>query len=186
MLAVREIKQRTEGSVARAFWGRREWARPSHRWGATGSGPVHLGNARDPLRDLIVAAHQQLTLDWWQTRRAAFELYVSELVLQESRLGDADFAGRRLSQLAGIPSLAVTPEAQSLANALVTSGLLPAKASADALHIGIAATNGVDYLLTWNIRHLANASMRRRIEDACRSDGFEAPVLCTPEELMEV
>ncbi len=70
--------------------------------------------------------------------------------------------------------------------AFLGTKLLYAKASADALHIGIAATNGVDYLLTWNIRHLANASMRRRIEDACRSDGFEAPVLCTPEELMEV
>ena len=141
--------------------------------------------AARPSRDLISAAHQQLTLDWWATRRSAFTLYVSELVVQEVSLGDPELAGRRLKFLADIPSLATTPSAEDLARALVGSGLLPAKAAADALHIAIAATHGVDFLLTWNIRHLANAAMRRRIDAACREAGFAAPVLCTPEELME-
>jgi hypothetical protein len=141
--------------------------------------------AARPSRDLVVAAHQQLTVDWWQTRRGTFDLYVSELVLQEASLGDPDLAARRLGHLTDIPTLAITPPAQTLAESLVGSGLLPSNASADALHIGIAAANGVDYLLTWNIRHLANAATRRRIEEACRAAGLEAPVLCTPEELME-
>lgn len=141
--------------------------------------------AAKPSRHLITAAHQQLTREWWPTRRAAFQLYVSELVLQEAALGDADIAQERLGYLAGIPSLAVTDPAQKLAAGLLGGRLLPAKAAAHALHVGIAAANGVDYLLTWNIRHLANAAMRRRIEEACRAAGFGAPVLCTPEELME-
>jgi hypothetical protein len=141
--------------------------------------------AARPSRDLVIAAHQQLTLEWWQERREAFDLYVSELVRQEAALGDPALARSRLDHLSGIPSLAVTSEAQTLAASLLGSGLLPAKASADALHIGIAAANGVDYLLTWNIRHLANAATRRRIEEICRAGGFLAPVLCTPEELME-
>jgi hypothetical protein len=141
--------------------------------------------AARPSRDLVVAAHQQLTLEWWQTRRKAFDLYVSELVLQEASLGDSEVAARRLGYLTDVRSLAITPPAQTLAEALVRSDLLPSNAAADALHIGIAAANGVDYLLTWNIRHLANAATRRRIEEACRAEGLEAPVLCTPEELME-
>jgi hypothetical protein len=141
--------------------------------------------AAKPSRDLITAAHQQLTREWWQTRRTAFQLYVSELVLQEAALGDVDIAQERLRYLVGIPSLAVTDPAQTLATTLLSGHLLPPKAAADALHVGIAAANGVDYLLTWNIRHLANAAMRRRIEEACRAAGFAAPVLCTPEELME-
>ncbi|MGH7663207.1 MAG: type II toxin-antitoxin system VapC family toxin [Gemmatimonadaceae bacterium] len=141
--------------------------------------------AARPSRDLITVAHQQLTVDWWQSRRAGFQLYVSELVLQEAAFGDSELAQRRLAHLAGIPSLAITARAQALAGSLLSSGLLPVKAAADALHIGIAAANGVDYLLTWNIRHLANATIRRQIEDACRAAGFVAPVLCTSEELME-
>ena len=136
-------------------------------------------------RDLVSAAHQQLTLEWWQVRREQFQLFVSELVLQEVALGDTESAKRRLDLLAGIPSLAITPAAATLAAELVKSRLLPEKASADALHIAIAAVHRVDYLLTWNIRHLANAAMRRRIEEGCRAAGFAAPVLCTPEELME-
>jgi predicted nucleic acid-binding protein len=141
--------------------------------------------AARPSQDLITAAHQQLTLEWWRKRRAAFRLYVSELVLEEAALGDQDTARRRLDHLAGIPSLAITGPAQALAGSLLSSGLMPAKAAADALHIAIAAANGMDYLLTWNIRHLANAAMRRGIEQTCRRAGWAAPVLCTPEELME-
>ena len=141
--------------------------------------------AARPSRDLIASAHQQITVEWWQTRRPGFELYVSQLVLEEAALGDRDTAERRLGYLVGIPSLAITLAAQSLARALLTSGPLPAKAAADALHVAIAAANGMDYLLTWNIRHLANATIRRGIEEACQRAGWLAPVLCTPEELME-
>lgn len=141
--------------------------------------------AARPSRDLITAAHQQLTLEWWQNRRAVFRLYISELVLEEAALGDRDMAQRRLDHLAGIPSLEITAPAQALAQSLLSSGLLPAKAAADALHVAIAAANGMDYLLTWNIRHLANAGIRRGIEEVCRRVGWAAPVLCTPEELME-
>lgn len=141
--------------------------------------------AARPSRDLITAAHQQLTVDWWQTRRGGFRLFVSELVLQEAALGDADLAQRRLDHLVGIESLAITAPAEVLAASFLGSGLLPARAAADALHIAIAAAHGVDYLVTWNIRHLANAVMRRGIEAACRAAGLTSPVLCTPEELME-
>ncbi len=92
---------------------------------------------------------------------------------------------KTISRLQFSFSLAITERAQTLATSFLGSGLLPAKAAADALHIAIAAAHGVDYLLTWNIRHLANAAMRRRIEEACRAAGFSAPVLYTPEELME-
>jgi predicted nucleic acid-binding protein len=141
--------------------------------------------AARPSRDLVTSAHQQITIEWWQTRRTAFELYISQLVIDEAVLGDPETAERRLAYLAGIPSLEVTTSAQGLASSLLSSGLLPAKAAADALHIAIAAANGIDYLLTWNIRHLANATIRRGIEEACRRVGWASPVLCTPEELME-
>ena len=94
-------------------------------------------------------------------------------------------ARKRLDYLAGIASLAITAPAQTLATRLLNAGLLPARAAADALHIAIAAAHGIDYVLTWNIRHLANATMRRQIEEARRGAGHMAPVLCTPEELME-
>ncbi len=141
--------------------------------------------AARPSRDLITAAHQQITLDWWTSRRAAFTLYVSELVVQEASLGDPDTAVRRLEYLAGLPSLLIAPPAERLAGDLLRAGLLPANAAADALHIAIATSHGIDFLLTWNIRHLANAAMRRRIDTACRDAGYSPPVLCTPEELME-
>lgn len=141
--------------------------------------------AARPSRDLVTAAHQQITLDWWTSRRAAFTLYVSELVVQEAGLGDPDSAERRLEYLAGLPSLLISPAAERLAVELLRAELLPANAAADALHIAIAACHGMDFLLTWNIRHLANAAIRRRIDTVCRDAGYLPPVLCTPEELME-
>lgn len=141
--------------------------------------------AARPSRDLVTAAHQQLTMDWWQLRRGAFALFVSELVIEEAGSGDVEIAARRLEYLKGLPSLAITLEAEALAGRLLTSGVLPAKAAADALHLAIAAAHRVDYLLTWNIRHLANAAIRRQVERVTAEAGLVAPVLCTPEELME-
>lgn len=139
--------------------------------------------AADPSQDLIVAAHQRVTAEWWR-RRARFDLYVSELVLQEISAGNPQLVARRFEYLEGIPVLSLREDAKGLAEALVRQGPIPPKAAADALHIALATAHGVDYLVTWNMRHIANAAMRVRIERTCRASGFEPPVLCTPEELL--
>jgi predicted nucleic acid-binding protein len=136
-------------------------------------------------RDLIVAGHQQITQDWWHRRRGDFDLYVSELVLREAGAGDAEAAKERLAVLATLPRLAVDDEASGLAEALVSPGPLPEKAASDALHIATAAVHGIAYLLTWNCRHMANATIRTKIEEICASRGFKPPIICTPEELLE-
>ena len=137
-----------------------------------------------PSRDLIMAAHQQLTQEWWENRRANFDLYTSQFVIQESSAGDAKMAQTRLEALEEIPLLSVTQEAVTLARTLVEKGPIPEKAEVDALHIAVAATNGMDYLLTWNCKHIANAEMQIGIGKLCRATGFEPPVICTPEELL--
>jgi hypothetical protein len=139
-----------------------------------------------PSRDLIVAAHQQITYDWWDARRADYELCVSQLVLQEAGDGDPQAARERLDVLATMIVLEINEEAVKLAEDLVQAGALPAKAGNDSLHIAIAAIHRVPYLLTWNCRHMANATMRAQIERVCAGDGFKAPIICTPEEMMEV
>jgi predicted nucleic acid-binding protein len=138
-----------------------------------------------PSRDLIVAGHQQITHEWWDSRRADYELCVSQLVLQEAGMGDPQFAQERLKLLTAMTALEITEDAVSLAEELVKTGTLPEKAGNDALHIAIAAAHRVPYLLTWNCRHLANATIRNQIEAICTKQGFRAPITCTPEELME-
>jgi hypothetical protein len=138
-----------------------------------------------PSRDLVTAAHQQITREWWDTRRHAFDLFVSQIVLDEAGAGDAEAAARRLAVLTPLPLLNPREEEAELAQALIAQIPLPASAAADALHIAIAVVNGMDYLLTWNCTHIANAALRSRIEAVCRSKGFEVPIICTPEELLE-
>jgi predicted nucleic acid-binding protein len=138
-----------------------------------------------PSRDLIVAAHQQITHDWWDHRRKDYELCVSQLVLQEAGDGDPQAAQERLDVLATMTLLEITEDAVALAEELVRSGALPEKAENDALHIAVAAFHGVPYLLTWNCRHMANATIRGQIGTICAAKGYNAPVICTPEELME-
>ena len=138
-----------------------------------------------PSRDLIVTGHQQITCDWWDTRRGDYELCVSQLVDEEAAEGDPQAAQERLEALAAMTMLEISEEAVSLAEELVQAGALPSKAGNDALHIAVAAIHRVPYLLTWNCRHMANATMRAQIEAVCASRGFKAPIICTPEEMME-
>ena len=138
-----------------------------------------------PSRDVVIAGHQQITHEWWDTRRSSYELCVSEAVLQEAAAGDPQAARDRLEVLQSMIFLDTPPSALDLAKELIRAGALPEKAARDALHIAIAATQGVPYLLTWNCRHLANATMRPLIESVCAGKGFKAPIICTPEELME-
>jgi hypothetical protein len=139
-----------------------------------------------PSRDLITAANQQTTRDWWAFRRAAFEVYISQLVIQEASMGDPEAANRHLEAIKDIPELDITDAAKLLAKELIAEVPLPAKAELDALHIAIAAVNDMEYVLTWNCTHIANAVFRHHIEAICRSAGYEPPVICTPQELMEV
>lgn len=138
-----------------------------------------------PSRSIVTAARQQITRDWWKTRRGKFDLYVSEFVIGEAGDGNATAAARRLQALEGIPELKLSEDVPALAEELVRSGPLPSKAALDALHIAAAVSNGLDYLLTWNFKHLANASIRTRIEAVCRDSGYEPCIICTPEELLE-
>ena len=128
-----------------------------------------------PSREVVIAAHQALTRRWWRSRRD-YNLVVSQFVVDEAALGDRVASARRLRALLGIPRLAVGPEATHV-------GALPKRATVDAFHIGVAAAHQVDYLLTWNCKHLANAKMRSTIEVTCRSAGLTPPIICTPEEL---
>lgn len=137
-----------------------------------------------PSRDLVVAARQQITREWFALRAQAYELFVSQLVVRETSAGDEEAARERATFVQGIPRLAITDAAGELAARLVESGALPRKAAEDALHIAVAAVHGVEYLLTWNCAHIANAAMRQGIEGVCRGAGYEPPVICTPEELM--
>lgn len=136
-------------------------------------------------RDLRVAADQETTEEWWETRRSGYELFVSEAVLDEATVGNAAVAAKRLAVLDGLPRLALTSEADALAMRLLTTEIIPAKAAPDALHLAIAAAHGMDFLLTWNCKHIHNLMLERRIQAVCRAFGFECPIICTPAELME-
>ncbi|NLS93534.1 MAG: type II toxin-antitoxin system VapC family toxin [Planctomycetaceae bacterium] len=135
---------------------------------------------------LRIAANQQTTRDWWDDHRESFNLVVSRFVVDECSDGDPVAAHERLAYLEGIPLLEICEDVDSLATALVGGVPLPEKAAIDALHISVAAVNGVEYLLTWNCKHIANPSLRPQIEYICREAGFEPPVICTPQELLEI
>ena len=142
--------------------------------------------AARPSRDLIVAGHQQITHEWWQTARPNFAAVSSQLVAREAGAGDSEAAAARLAFLTRLTLLEISEEALMLAQRLLQAKAIPQDFPEDALHVAVAVVNGIEYLLTWNYKHLANAGMRSKIEAACRELGYEAVVICTPEELMEV
>lgn len=139
-----------------------------------------------PSRDLIVAANQAVTREWWANVSDRFEIFASQLVVAEAGAGDSSAARDRLAILDSMKLLGTTAEAASLARLLVEGGAVPRHAADDAAHIAIAAASGVDFLVTWNFRHIANAALRGRINQVCLKAGYEPPIICTPNELMEV
>ena len=138
-----------------------------------------------PSRDVVIAAYQEITREWWHDAPGRFDLVASALVVAEASAGDPGAARLRIKALESVTLLDAKSDAESLANALVEAGAVPLQAADDAAHIAIAVTNGVDFMVTWNFRHIANAAMRTRIEQVCRQAGYEPPVICTPSELME-
>lgn len=136
------------------------------------------------VRDVIILAHQEITRIWWEQRLPLFDTYVSAVVLEEARQGDPEAARRRMEALAGFPILEATAEIERLAEGYMTRLDRPTKALRDAAHLAFACAHQLDYLLTWNCAHIANAEFRRRLVDINVGLGLETPTICTPEELM--
>lgn len=133
---------------------------------------------------LVAAAHQQITREWWDRHRPRFDQFVSPLVLEEAARGDPGAAARRHAALGGFAVLEATESAADLFDALLTDGALPSDARDDAAHVAIAAVHGMDYLVTWNCRHIANAEAKPLIRSVCSIRSYVCPEICTPEELM--
>ena len=138
----------------------------------------------NPSRDLVTAANQQSTRDWWRLRRGEFLCVVSSEVVREASQGDSQEARKRLEAMSELSVLQLTAEAERLTRALLATGTLPPRAQTDAAHLAIAAAGKADYLLTWNCRHLANAQILRRLEAEAKRAGWKLPKVCTPPELM--
>jgi len=135
--------------------------------------------------DLRAMANQSATLDWWETQRANYNVFISELVVSEASKGHPEASQRRLAVINDLPLIVISEEVRGLAQALIENHALPQKAEADAYHVAIAVVHGMEYLLTWNCTHIANTHTRPKIEATCRRLGYEPPVICTPLELTE-
>lgn len=135
-------------------------------------------------RDLQIAAQQEATQQWWESRRSSFALYASQEVLLEASRGNQELSALCLRALDECIILPAIPEAAELAERILLKGIIPKKCPSDAVHIAMAVVHGLDFLLTWNCRHIHNAMNERRLEAVCREAGFVLPVLCTPLELM--
>lgn len=137
-----------------------------------------------PSRDVRAAAWQQITAQWWEEARADYELFTSELVIVEASAGNPEAAARRLEALRGIAELPVDQEVQALAEQLIAKGGITPAAEADALHVAVATVHRIDYLLTWNFRHIDNAAKKPIIRSICAFAGYSCPEICAPMELL--
>jgi predicted nucleic acid-binding protein len=138
-----------------------------------------------PSRQLALIAKQQATKDWWDGGCSGLEIVTSLETLDEIAKGDSEKAQERLDLVSELPILAVTDDVADLAEKLVDSGIVPKKASSDAIHIAVASVHAVEFLVTWNFRHIANPFLRERIRDLVNGKGFRMPTMCSPEELLE-
>ncbi len=128
--------------------------------------------------------NNQVTHEWWQQRRSLFDLYISQLVLRESGKGEKEAASERLRVMQNFQVLELRTEALELGESFIIQNALSQKASDDALHIALATIYGIDYLLTWNCKHMANAEIQKKIAKISLGQGYEIPTICTPYELM--
>jgi predicted nucleic acid-binding protein len=135
-------------------------------------------------KNLILAANIEVTKDWWEYRRSAFTMYISQAVLNEVAQGDIEIAVQRMELLRGVPLLELNQAVRDLASQFLTRSNLPPKADIDAIHIAAATVHGLDYLLTWNCKHIANAQIQRKLAEISFDCGYELPILCTPYELL--
>jgi len=137
-------------------------------------------------RDMQIAVDQEATETWWHLHRVDFEIFVSQVVVREVRRGDPGLAAARLDRIREFSALNPTPASEELTARLLADGIIPAVAADDAAHIGLAAAHAMDFLLTWNCKHINNRYTFRRIERACAACGLSCPVIATPTELMNL
>ena len=136
-------------------------------------------------QSIVVAHNQEFTREWWSRRRHHFELFSSAAAVNEASQGEGSLARKRLVYLADTTMLDINDDALGLASELLRLTRIPSKADVDALHVAIAAVHGMDYLISWNCRHIVNARILPDVYAVCRHLGFEPPLICTPPELME-
>ena len=133
--------------------------------------------------NLIDAARQAATQTWWDTMRCEFDLFVSLLVIDEASKGDSDASRKRLEALKEMSVVTITREMEVLAERLLEATAVPRSSYEDAVHIAAATVGKMDYLLTWNCKHIANAVTMPKIFKVCNDSGYQCPIICTPEQL---
>ncbi|MEI6609353.1 MAG: type II toxin-antitoxin system VapC family toxin [Deltaproteobacteria bacterium] len=139
-----------------------------------------------PSRDIIIAGHQGATRDIWPALSGKFETYVSALVFEEARKGDRNQAQLRVAAIESFPMLDIDDEARILAETIIAKKGIPSQYPEDALHIAVAAVNGIEIVVTWNFAHLNNPFIRKILRRIIEDEGYECPEICSPEELLEV
>lgn len=135
--------------------------------------------------DVMILGNQAATREWWQLERERYELVTSSLVIKETGISAREYACDSLAPLASLAVVEPTEESEALGRALTKLHALPSGAVQDAAHIALAVTNGMDYLATWNFRHIANPANASRIDQVCRDAGYRPTIICTPAQLME-
>ena len=138
-----------------------------------------------PSRDLLIAAHQEATRELWPRLSTEYETYISALVYEEAARGDAEQASKRLNAIKPFSLLDIDEDSQMLADKILTERGIPREYPEDALHIAVAAINGIDIIVTWNFAHLSNPFTRKQIRRIVENEGFLCPEICSPEELLE-
>ena len=139
-----------------------------------------------PSRDLVVAGHQQVTVEWWENSLPRLDPFVSPIVIEEASRGDEASAKLRLEKIAGLPVLEITDEVRELAELYFERIPIPGKARGDAYHLAVATYHGMDFLVSWNFTHILSAHVRAVVQDINTIQGISTPIICTPEEVMEV
>jgi hypothetical protein len=139
-----------------------------------------------PSRDITVVGHQEVTREFWPELLSKYETYVSALVFEEAKKGDPDQANRRLAAIKPFPMLDIDDEARFLAEKIIAKKAIPAEYPEDALHVSVAAVNGIEIVVTWNFAHLNNPFTRKRVRQIVEAEGYGCPEICSPEELLEV
>jgi len=136
-------------------------------------------------RDLIVVAHQQVTVEWWENELPKLKPFISPIVIEEISRGDESASKLRLEKIAKFPVLEITDEVRELAELYFEKIPIPDKARGDAFHLALATCHGMDFLVSWNFSHILSARVRTVIQEINTIRGISTPIICTPEELME-